>query len=61
MLYTMIWYVMVWYDEWEYMRLYPMLRDSDAMLWDSNDMLWNFNAMLRYGVCCKKYAWTDCI
>lgn len=54
MLYTMLWYVMVWYDEWEYMRLYPMLRDSDAMLWDSNDMLWNFNAMLCYGVCCKK-------
>lgn len=32
-------YAMVWYDEWDSMRLY-------AILWDSNAMLWAFNAML---------------
>lgn len=39
MLYAMLWYTMVWYDEWDSMRLY-------AILWDSNAMLWAFNAML---------------
>ena len=54
MLYAMLWYAMVWYDECDSMRLY-------AMVWDSNAMLWDFNAILCYGVCCKRYAWTDCI
>ena len=57
----MLWYAMVWYDECDSMRLYAMVWDSNAMLWDFNAMLWDFNAMLCYGVCCKRYAWTDCI
>ena len=52
---------MVWYDECDSMRLYAMVWDSNAMLWDFNAMLWDFNAMLCYGVCCKRYTWTDCI
>ena len=60
MLYAMLWYAMVWYDECDSMRLYAMVWDSNAMLWDFNAMLWDFNAMLCYGVCCKRYAWTDC-
>lgn len=45
MLYAVLWYAMVWYDEWDPMRLY-------AIVWDSNAMLWDFNDMLCYGVCC---------
>ena len=51
----MLCYSMIWK-----MRLYAMVWDSNAMLWDFNAMLWDFNAMLCYGVCCKRYAWTDC-
>lgn len=37
---------MVLYDECDSMRLYAMVRDSNAMVWDSNDILWDFNAMV---------------
>lgn len=60
MLYAMLWYAMVWYDEWESVKLYAMVWDYNALVWDSNAMLWNFNAMPCYGVCCKRYAWNGC-
>lgn len=53
---------LIWYDEWNYMRLYSMVLDFDAMLWYVNAMLWDSIAMLHqcHGVCCKRYAWADC-
>lgn len=36
------------------MGLFSSLWDLGAMVWDSNAMLW-------YGLCCKIYAWIDCI
>lgn len=44
---------MVWYKEWESMRLY-------AIVCDSNVMVWELNGMLCYGVCCKRYTWPNC-
>lgn len=38
----MLWYVMIWYDERESMRMY-------AMVWNSNAMLWDFKAMVYVG------------
>lgn len=49
-------YDMVWYDEWEYLRLFAMVCYSNAVEWYSNSMLGNFNAML----CCERYTWSDC-
>lgn len=43
MFYAMLWYVIVWYDESDSMRL-------SAMVWDSSAMLWDFNAWQCYGV-----------
>lgn len=60
MLYAMLWYVMIWYDEWESMRLHAMIWDFNAMVWDSDAMLWYFNTMLCYDACCKGNVWTDC-
>lgn len=41
----MLWYALVWYNEWESFRLYDIVYDFTAMEWDSNAMVW-FNAML---------------
>lgn len=46
--------------ERESMRFYAFVWNSNALVWNSNDMLWDFNSMLCYGVCFKRYAWTDC-
>lgn len=58
MLYAMLWYAMIWYDEWKSMTLYDMVYDYNAMVDDFNAMLWNLNAMLSYAVCFKRYDWT---
>lgn len=50
MLYGMLCYAMVWYDEWESMRLHAIVWDSYAMVWDSNAIIWNFNVMLCYAI-----------
>lgn len=50
MLYAMLWYTMVCYDEWK----------SIDILCASNDMVWDFKSMLCHDVCCKRYEWTDC-
>lgn len=60
MLSAMLWYAMVWYDEWDSMRLYANVWNFNAMLWNVHAMLWGFNVMLCYGVCSKIYDWTDC-
>lgn len=56
----MLRYGMLWYDlnQWD---SNIMVWDSNIMIWDSNALLWNSNALLCYGVCCKRYTWTDCI
>lgn len=41
--------------------MHALVLDFNAMLRDSNARLWYVNAILSYGVCCKKYAWTDCM
>lgn len=48
--------VHVWYNEWDYMRLYAIVWDSNDIVWDSNAMIWDLNAMPCYGVCFKRYA-----
>lgn len=67
-MFVLLWYAIVWYDKKESMRLYAivwnsnaLVWDSNAMLWDSNVIIWDLNAMLCCGVCCKTYAWTDCM
>lgn len=44
----------VWYVEWKSIRLYAMV--GIRFLYYAM----NFTAMLCYGVCCKRYDWTDC-
>lgn len=61
MLYAMLWYVMIWYYEWEFTRLYAMSLYYNATVWDSNAMLRDLNHMLYYGVCGKRYAWLTVI
>lgn len=54
----MLYYGMLWYDEWNSMRL-NIVWDSNAMLKDFNDII--LESVLWSGVCYRKYAWTDCI
>lgn len=49
MLYVMLWYDMVWYDEWYSTRLI-------AVVWNSNAIVWDFNAMR-----CQRYAMLWCM
>lgn len=48
MLYASLCFAMVhvWYDEWDSMRLYALVWDSNAKLWDSNAMLHMCFAMM---------------
>lgn len=50
MFYAVLWYAMVWYDEWESMRLYAIVWYFIAMVWDSNAMLWYLNATCSYAM-----------
>lgn len=57
MLYVMLWYAWVWYDEWESMRLYAVVWYFNAMVWNSNAMLgyvFKYYVCYAYGVCYKK-------
>lgn len=62
-LYAMIWdsSAKVWYSIAMLWDSNVMVWDSNVMVWYSNAMLWDIDAMLCYGVCCKRYDWTDCI
>lgn len=51
---------MVWFDEWEFMKLYVMGWDFYVLVWEFNVMFWDFNIVLIYGVCCKIYVRFDC-
>lgn len=48
-------------DEYESMKIHVGVWDFNAMVWYFNAILWNVNDMPWYGVCCKRYAWTDCM
>lgn len=54
-------WMLSWYDMRNEILWDSMVWFEIPMLWYEISMLCDFNDMLCYGVCCKRYAGTDCI